>query len=144
MFGKKNSKELLNHRGRSVIGETMQIEGEMHSSGGMEVFGLINGNVYVKDIDIFETGSVKGDVYANEIKINGHMEGQIFADVVSLGSKAIVIGDISFKTALKTEEGAEIDGYIKKTKKIAKEIDLGEFNEKPELGKPTLVNINKK
>ena len=54
-----------------------------------------------------------------------------------------------FKSFLKTEEGAEIDGYIKGSKlkrKIRDEEDkeIEEIVERPELGKPTLVKGNKK
>ena len=146
MFGNKTSRILLNQTGKSFIGESMQVEGEMHSPGGVDIAGLVKGNVYVEQIIVSETGSVKGDVFANKLIVYGHMEGKIVADTVSLGSNAIVIGDISFKTSLKTEEGADIDGYIRKTKKIAieKDTDIEEITEKPELRKPTLVKSDKK
>ena len=35
----------LNHNGRSFVGETMQLEGDLRSSGCVDVAGLINGNV---------------------------------------------------------------------------------------------------
>ena len=48
----------LNHSGRSFIGETLQLEGDFRSSGSVDVAGLINGNVYVSEISITETGSI--------------------------------------------------------------------------------------
>ena len=35
----------LNHSGRSYVGETLQLEGDLRSSGSIEVAGLIDGNV---------------------------------------------------------------------------------------------------
>ena len=40
MFGKKSSESLLNQSGRSFVAETMQIEGEFHFSGAVDVAGF--------------------------------------------------------------------------------------------------------
>ena len=104
----------INHSGRSHIGETMQLEGDLRTSGSIDIAGLINGNVFVSELTITETGSVRGSVEATTIEINGHLEGKITADTVIVGRTAVVKGDIFFKNSLKTEEGADIDGYIKR------------------------------
>ena len=149
MFGKKSSDLLQKQSGRSFLAETMQVEGDFHYSGAVDVAGLINGNVYGKEMIIFDTGSVKGNLHVSKLDINGHVEGKIIADEISLGSNSVVKGDILFKSYLKTEEGAEIDGYIKgnKTKKVMQDEedkDIDEIKARPELGKPTLVKDNKK
>ena len=116
MFKTFSSKETttLNHSGRSQVGETMQLEGDLRSSGSIDISGLINGNVFVSEIAIAETGSVRGLVEASKIEISGHVEGKISADTVIVGKSAVIKGDIFFKNTLKTEEGADIDGYIKR------------------------------
>ena len=149
MFGKKSSNLLLNKSDRSFVGESMQVEGDFHYSGAIDVAGLISGNVYGKEMIILDTGSVKGNLHVSKLTINGHVEGQIVADEISLGSNSVIKGDILFKSYLKTEEGAEIDGYIKGTKSkknIGEEEDkdIEEIMARPEHGKPTLVKINKK
>ncbi len=149
MFGKKSSESLLIQSGRSFVAETMQIEGEFHFSGAVDVAGLINGNVYGKEMIILETGSVKGNLHVSKLNINGHVEGQIVTDEISLGSNSVIKGDILFKTHLKTEEGAEIDGYIKGTKskkntRGEEDEDIEKISAKPEFGKPTLVKADKK
>ena len=71
--------------------------------------------------------------------------GKIVADTVYLGSNAMIKGDLMFKTSLKTDEGAEINGYISKDKKgeqAKEDIEIENIIEKPELGKPTLVKSN--
>jgi len=104
----------LNHSGRSHVGETLQLEGDLRSSGSIDVAGLINGNVFVSDINIKETGSVRGTIEAANVEVNGHVEGKISADSIIVGKSAVIKGDIFFKNTLKTEEGADIDGYIKR------------------------------
>ena len=148
MFGKKPSKALLSQSGRSFVAETMQIEGDFHYSGAVDVAGLINGNVYGKEMIILDTGSVKGNLYVSKLTINGHVEGQIVTDEISLGGNSVIKGDILFKSHLKTEEGAEIDGYIKgnKSKKNIRgeeDEDIEKIAAKPEFGKPKLVEVDK-
>ena len=104
----------LNNSGRSHFGETLQLEGDLRSSGSIDVAGLINGNVFVSEMTVTETGSIRGSVEAGSIEINGHIEGKITADAVIVGKNAVIKGDIFFKSTLKTEEGADIDGYIKR------------------------------
>ena len=107
----------LNHNGRSYIGETMQLEGDLRTSGSIDVAGLINGNIFVSEMTVAETGSIRGTVEATAVEINGHIAGKISADTVIVGKTAVVKGDIFFKNTLKTEEGADIDGYIKRANK---------------------------
>ena len=109
-----NETKTLNHSGRSHVGETLQVEGDLRSAGSVDVSGLINGNVFVTDIIVKETGSIRGSLEATSVEINGHIEGKISADSVIIGKNAVIKGDIFFKNTLKTEEGADIDGYIKR------------------------------
>ena len=107
-------KEKINHSGRSFIGETMQLEGDLRTSGSIDVSGLINGNIFAAEMTVKETGSLRGSIEAQVIEINGHIEGKVSADSIIIGRSAVIKGDVYFKNTLKTEEGADIDGYIKR------------------------------
>ena len=135
----------LNHSGRSLVGETMQLEGDLRSSGSVDIAGLINGNVFVSDMVITDTGSVRGTVEASSIEINGHVEGKILADIVIVGKTAVVKGDIFFKNTLKTEEGADIDGYIKRANNgksnTEEDIAIEEIVERAEVTKSQPVPV---
>ena len=135
----------LNDNGRSFVGETLQLEGDLRSAGSLDVAGLINGNVFVTDIVVAETGSVRGTIEATNVEINGHIEGKISADVIIIGRSAIIKGDIFFKNTLKTEEGADIDGYIKRVSngKLNTEEDIAieEIVERTETKKPKPVHV---
>ena len=104
----------INHSGRSYVGETMQLDGDLRTSGSIDVAGLINGNIFVSEITVAETGSIRGAIEAATVEINGHLEGKISADIIIVGKTAVIKGDIFFKNSLKTEEGADIEGYIKR------------------------------
>ena len=135
----------LNHSGRSYVGETMQLEGDLRSAGSIDVAGLLNGNIFVSDITIAETGSVRGSIEAATIEVSGHVEGKISADVVIIGKSAVIKGDIFFKNTLKTEEGADIDGYIKRASKgkskTEEDIEIEEIVEREDSTKPKIVPV---
>ena len=111
---RKPESNKINNSGRSHIGETMQLEGDLRTSGAIDVAGLINGNIFVSEMSVTESGSIRGTIEAGSIEVNGHVEGKISADVVIVGKSAVIKGDIFFKNSLKTEEGADIEGYIKR------------------------------
>ena len=104
----------ISQNGRSHVGETMQLEGDLRTSGSIDIAGLINGNLFVSEMIITETGSIRGAIEATTVEVYGHVEGRISADTIILGKTAVIKGDIFFKHSLKTEEGADIDGYIKR------------------------------
>jgi len=135
----------VNHSGRSHVGETLQLEGDVRTAGAIDVSGLINGNVFVSDMIVTETGSIRGTVEATSIEINGHVEGKISADVVIIGKSAVIKGDIFFKNTLKTEEGADIDGYIKRTSNgksnTEEDIAIEEIVERIETKKPKSIPV---
>ena len=135
----------LNHSGRSYVGETLQLEGDLRSSGSIDIAGLINGNIFVSEMTIKETGSVRGSLEASTVEINGHVEGKITADTVVIGKNAVIKGDIFFKNTLKTEEGADIDGYIKRINKgksnTEEDIAIEEIVERAEPRKPEIVPV---
>ena len=141
---RKVEEQPLNHSGRSHIGETMQLDGDLRSAGSLDVSGLVNGNLFVQEMTITETGSVRGTIEAGSIEINGHVEGKISADIVIVGKSAVIKGDIFFENTLKTEDGADIDGYIKRANKgktkNEEDIAIEEIVEKEDL-KPQVVPV---
>ena len=135
----------LNHSGRSYVGETLQLEGDLRTSGSLDIAGLITGNIYVSDVTITETGSVRGSVEASKVEINGHIQGKITADAIVIGRSAVIKGDVYFKNTLKTEEGADIDGYIKRINSdqtnTEEDIAIEEIVERAEPKRPEIVPV---
>ena len=135
----------LNHSGRSYVGETLQLEGDLRTSGSLDIAGLINGNVYVSEAIVTETGSIRGTLEASKIEINGHIQGKIIADAIVIGRTAVIKGDIFFKNTLKTEEGADIDGYIKRVsngkENTEEDIAIEEIVDRTDVKKPKIVPV---
>ena len=118
MFGDKKNK--IKDSERSLISETVSIEGTINSSGAIDVAGLVKGPVYSKELVVRETGSITGTIEADDVKIHGHLDGKVSAQNIVVGSTGTVKGDIEFGNNLRTENGADIDGYIKKTNSKSK------------------------
>ena len=135
MFGDKKNKLIDSER--SLISETVSIEGTINSSGAIDVAGLVKGPVFSKEIIIRETGSITGTIEGDHIEIHGHLDGKVSGQNVVIGSTGTVKGDIEFGNNLKTENGADIDGYIKKTNK-SKSTLTGDFLFKKKDKKETL------
>ena len=156
MFGSKKTTtpRPLNDSGRSQVSESFALEGTLRTSGAIDISGLIKGPVYANDIIIKETGSIIGPVEADKIEIYGHLEGKILAKSIVIGSSGVVKGDILFSDSLKTEEGADINGYLKKTDSTSLEAEQNEFKvdtieasdkkekEKSKKGRPKIVASN--
>ena len=113
MFGDKKLK--IKDSERSLISETMSIEGTINSSGAIDVAGLVKGPVYSKEIIVRETGSITGSIEADLVEIHGHLDGKVSGQDIVIGATGTVKGDVEFGSNLRTENGADIDGYIKKT-----------------------------
>jgi cytoskeletal protein CcmA (bactofilin family) len=138
MFGDKKNK--LKDSERSLISETVSIEGTINSSGAIDVAGLVKGPVFSKEIIVRETGSVTGSIEADSVEIHGHMDGKISAENIIIGTTGTVKGDIEFGTNLRTENGADIDGYIKKTNSAKSKISADFLFSKSKEGKKTKEN----
>ena len=115
MFGDKKNK--IKDTERSLISETVSIEGTINSSGAIDVAGLVKGPVYSKEIIIRVSGSITWSIEGDHVEILGLLDGKVAGHDVVIGSTGTVKGDIEFGNNLKTENGADIDGYIKKTNK---------------------------
>ena len=112
MFGDKIK---IKDSERSLISETVSIEGTINSSGAIDVAGLVKGPVYSKELIIRDTGSITGHIEADDVEIHGHLDGKVTAQNIVIGATGTIKGDIEFGNNLRTENGADIDGYIKKT-----------------------------
>ena len=124
MFGDKKVK--IKDSERSLISETVSIEGTINSSGAIDVAGLVKGPVFVKELIIRDTGSITGTIEAETVEIHGHLDGKVSATDITIGATGTVKGDVEFGNNLKTENGADIDGYIKKTNNSKSKI-TGDF-----------------
>ena len=121
MFGDKKNK--LTDTERSLISETVSIEGTINSSGAIDVAGLIKGPVYSKEIIIRETGSITGSIEGDHIEIHGSVSGGIQVNgKATIKKSATVVGTLRYEV-ISVEEGASVYSDLHCTKADQKLVD---------------------
>ena len=125
MFGDKKLK--IKDSERSLISETVSIEGTINSSGAIDVAGLIKGPVYSKELIVRDTGSITGTIEADDVEIHGHLDGKVSAQNIVIGATGTVKGDIEFGNSSKSKLTGDFL-FKKKDKK-----ESSETEERPEV-----------
>jgi cytoskeletal protein CcmA (bactofilin family) len=95
----------------TIIGTGVVIEGKLSSTGDVRIDGNVKGDIKANgNVTVGETGEVDGQIYAEVITLGGKVLGSINAkDKLVLESKASLKGDIVTKI-LVVEAGAKFDG----------------------------------
>ena len=125
----------------SFISETCHVEGDMSTTGNLTIAGIIDGNIVSQRLVILDTGTINGNIESARVEVEGQVNGNIQGNNIYLGRNALIRGDIHFFETLKTEEGADVDGYIKKSKQLPTKNNQLEKENKSQkkFNKPTLV-----
>ena len=100
----------------SVLSTDIYLEGNLRTTGGIQIEGTIKGDVRAHMITVGETAKITGVVVADDVVVNGKVEGMIRGVKVRLTSSAHVVGDIIHKT-IAIESGARFDGKVSRREK---------------------------
>lgn len=100
----------------TIIARDLIIEGDIRSTGLIEIEGKINGTINGNFVVIRESGFVDGTINAESVVVKGEINGNLNAKSVNVASKARVVGNIEYGT-LSVEDGACIDGNFKRNSK---------------------------
>ena len=114
MFGENKEKLVSLVVEKSTIGSDFTIEGLVNSAGDVDLGGSVKGPVNVKSLIIKEKGSVIGEINAETVHILGFVDGKVTAKKITLGATGEIKGDLEFTESLAVEEGARLDGNVKK------------------------------
>ena len=114
MFGENKDKLVSLVVEKSSIGADFTIEGLVNSAGEVDLGGSIKGPVNVKALIIKEKGSVIGEINAEKVDVLGFVDGKVTAKKITVGATGEVKGDLEFTESLVVEEGARLDGNVKK------------------------------
>lgn len=101
----------------TLIGRTVQVQGDIEFAGGMHIDGRVTGNVRVQpgvagSLSISEHGVIEGSVEAPQVVLNGAVDGDIIArGKLVLGARARVRGNVSYGV-IEMALGAEISGRL--------------------------------
>jgi len=114
MWGKPKTKA---SKIETLIGNTIEVRGDLIFRGGLHVDGKIVGNVIAEDgtdsmLILSDHGSIEGEVRAPFVILNGEVIGDVYAaERVELSNRAQVNGNV-FYNLLEMAMGAEVNGSL--------------------------------
>jgi cytoskeletal protein CcmA (bactofilin family) len=114
MFGENKEKLVSLVVEKSTIGSDFTIEGLVNSAGDVDLGGSVKGPVNVKSLLIKEKGSVIGEINAERVDVFGYVDGKVTAKKILIGATGEIKGDLEFTESLVVEDGARLDGNVKK------------------------------
>jgi cytoskeletal protein CcmA (bactofilin family) len=109
------------------IGKSVVIKGELSCSEDLYIDGQVEGTIDPKGnrLTIGPNGSVKANISACTVVVQGKLEGNIHAsDRVNLKQSAIVVGDIATQR-ISIDEGAYLKGSVSIQKEAPNKERLG-------------------
>ena len=126
MFNKKEnaSSKIINEAITSIIGEDMNVVGDINSSNSIRIDGMVSGNVTSQKLIIVgEKAEIKGDLSSKNVIVFGKLTGNVIAGEVQIKKSGTISGDISVQ-AIEIEMGGKYNG------KLMMNAEQREMNEK--------------
>lgn len=122
----------------AVIGPRIKIKGDVSGEENLIIEGNVEGSVNLKQyrVDVGPSGTVKADIYAKTVKVDGTVQGDIEAsEMATISRTGNVRGNIK-APRMTLEDGAKFKGSI--------DMDPGEKpEEKKEAAKPAAKTESK-
>ena len=97
----------------STLSADLHVTGNLKTTGDIQVEGTVEGDIRAHLLTIGEGATIKGEVMADDVVINGRIVGRVRGLKVRLTSTARVEGDIIHKT-IAIESGAHFEGSVQR------------------------------
>ena len=97
----------------SILSSDLTIKGNLKTTGDIQIEGVLEGDIKAHLLTVGESATVKGEVIADDVVVNGRVVGCVRGLKVRLTSTARVEGDVIHKT-IAIESGAHFEGSVKR------------------------------
>jgi cytoskeletal protein CcmA (bactofilin family) len=97
----------------SLLSSDITVKGNVSTSGDMQIEGTIEGDVRAHLLTVGESATIRGEVIADDVVVNGRVIGRLRGLKVRLTSTARVEGDIVHKS-IAIESGAHFEGSVQR------------------------------
>jgi len=91
----------------------LHIKGNLKTTGDILIEGQVEGDIRAHLLTVGEGATIKGEVMADDVVVNGRVVGRVRGLKVRLTSSARVEGDIIHKT-IAIESGAHFEGSVQR------------------------------
>ncbi|MCL3882454.1 polymer-forming cytoskeletal protein [Marivita sp. GX14005] len=97
----------------STLSSDLHITGNIKTTGDINVEGTVEGDIRAHLLTVGESATIKGEVVADDVVVNGRVVGRVRGLKVRLTATARVEGDIIHKT-IAIESGAHFEGSVQR------------------------------
>ena len=97
----------------STLGPGLMVTGNIVSTGAVQIYGRVVGDIHAERLLISKGAQVEGKVMALEAVIEGEFSGTIHSNNVKLQATAVVDGEI-YKQSLVIEQNAQFEGVARR------------------------------
>jgi cytoskeletal protein CcmA (bactofilin family) len=97
----------------SILSSDLTVVGNLKTSGDIQVEGVVEGDIRAHLLTVGEGATIKGEIVADDVVVNGRVVGRVRGLKVRLTSSARVEGDIIHKT-IAIESGAHFEGSVQR------------------------------
>lgn len=97
----------------SILSADLHIKGNLKTTGDIQIEGQVDGDIRAHLLTVGEGATVRGELVADDVVINGRIVGRVRGLKVRLTSTARVEGDIIHKT-IAIESGAHFEGSVQR------------------------------
>ncbi|HHI70711.1 MAG TPA: polymer-forming cytoskeletal protein [Rhodobacteraceae bacterium] len=97
----------------SVLSADLHVKGNLKTTGDILIEGQVDGDIRAHLLTVGEGATIKGEVMADDVVVNGRVVGRVRGLKVRLTSSARVEGDIVHKT-IAIESGAHFEGSVQR------------------------------
>ena len=104
--------------GLSFFGPEVVVNGDVATTANLHVDGRIDGHVRCAQLCQGASGTIAGDIVADEARIGGTVEGTVSARTLVVEASARIAGDVTYET-LSIAAGAQIDGRLARRAALA-------------------------